>query len=124
MNAIGMYMTGNSLQIFSIFMVFTLFKTPILAMLNLQNTFKKLESEGTREKMVMVKLVFVACNLMALGLGVWKVDKMGLLPYVDVLRFDECEGFANVVDRTTRSDWLAWETAREPLERSYPMWAI
>ena len=93
-------------------------------MLNLQNTFKKLESEGTREKMVMVKLVFVACNLMALGLGVWKVDKMGLLPYVDVLRFDECEGFANVVDRTTRSDWLAWETAREPLERSYPMWAI
>merc|ERR1711981_1173915 len=81
MNAIGMYMTGNSLQIFSIFMVFTLFKTPILAMLNLQNTFKKLESEGTR-------------------------DKMGLLPYVDVLRFDECEGFANVVDRTTRSDWL------------------
>ena len=25
-----MYMTGNSLQIFSIFMVFTLFKTPVM----------------------------------------------------------------------------------------------
>lgn len=29
MNAFGMYMTGNTLQIFSIFMVFTLFKAPI-----------------------------------------------------------------------------------------------
>ena len=82
MNAIGMYMTGNSLQIFSIFMVFTLFKTPIMALLNIQNTFARLESEGTRDKMWQVKVVFLACNLMALGLGVWKVDKMGLLPYV------------------------------------------
>lgn len=28
---------------------------------------------------------------------------------------------ANILgDRTTRSDWLAWETAREPLERAIP----
>lgn len=104
MNAIGMYMTGNSLQIFSIMMVFMLFKTPLTAILNLNNTFRMLESPGTKDKMLMVKLCFVACNLLAVGLGVWKVDKMGLLP-------------------TTRSDWLAWETAREPLERAYPAWA-
>jgi hypothetical protein len=82
MNAIGMYMTGNSLQIFSIMMVFMLFKTPITAVMNIQNTFARLETEGTREKMWQVKAVFVLCNLMALALGVWKVDKMGLLPYV------------------------------------------
>ncbi|OTA22303.1 hypothetical protein BTJ68_14731 [Hortaea werneckii EXF-2000] len=100
MNAFGMYMTGNSLQIFSIMMVFMLFKTPITALLNVQGTFARLETEGNKSQMVMVKLAFIGCNLLALGLGIWKVNGMGLLP-------------------TTRSDWLAWELPREPIERAY-----
>ncbi|KAF2774507.1 hypothetical protein EJ03DRAFT_323073 [Teratosphaeria nubilosa] len=99
MNAIGMYMTGNSLQIFSIMMVFMLFKNPVTAVLNIQATFRALESEGNRQQMVLVKLAFVGCNLLALALGVWKVNGMGLLP-------------------TTRSDWLAWEGERVPRERA------
>ena len=31
---------------------------------------------------------------------------------------DGSEKFTNAVRRTTRSDWLAWEPAREPLERT------
>ncbi|SPQ22988.1 b27284f9-0714-4c07-898b-ca257c1f4914 [Thermothielavioides terrestris] len=54
MTAIMMYMSGNSLQIFSL------------------------------------KLAYVVMQLVALALGIWKVNSMGLLP-------------------TTRSDWLAWE---------------
>ncbi|KAK5117923.1 hypothetical protein LTR85_008697 [Meristemomyces frigidus] len=100
MNAIGMYMSGNSLQIFSIMMVFMLFKGPITAVLNIQSTFQRLETETNRTQMLGVKAAFVGCNLLALALGLWKVNGMGLLP-------------------TTRSDWLAWETAREPLERAY-----
>ncbi|KAL9527906.1 ER membrane protein complex subunit [Sphaerulina musiva] len=104
MNAIGMYMTGNGLQIFSIMMVFMLFKGPIQAVLNIQNTFSRLESPGNKEQMIMVKLAFIGCNLLALALGIWKVNAMGLLP-------------------TTRSDWLAWESAREPIERAiYVQW--
>ncbi len=80
MSAIGMWMTGNSLQIFSIFMVWTLFKTPVQALLGMQGNFARFESEGTKGRLWMVKLVFVVCNLLALGLGVYKVDKMGLLP--------------------------------------------
>ncbi|PNS21721.1 hypothetical protein CAC42_1575 [Sphaceloma murrayae] len=91
MNAIGMYMTGNSLQIFSIMMVFMLFKTPITAIFNIQPMFVKFESEGTKSQLLGVKLVYIATNLLALALGIWKVNGMGLLP-------------------TTRSDWLAWET--------------
>ncbi|KAF2748662.1 transmembrane protein 85 [Sporormia fimetaria CBS 119925] len=101
MNAIGMYMTGNSLQIFSIFMVFTLFKTPVMAVLALQRTFAPFETPGTSGRMIGVKLVYVLMNLMMLGLGVWKVNKMGLLP-------------------TTRSDWLAWEGERTWSERAVP----
>ncbi|KAK3116000.1 hypothetical protein LTR53_004114 [Teratosphaeriaceae sp. CCFEE 6253] len=102
MNAIGMYMTGNSLQIFSIMMVFMLFKAPIQAILNIQNTFQRLETDSNRQQMLGVKAAFIGCNLLALALGIWKVNGMGLLP-------------------TTRSDWLAWETAREPIERAYFM---
>ncbi|CAK4033404.1 ER membrane complex subunit 4 [Lecanosticta acicola] len=100
MNAIGMYMTGNSLQIFSIMMVFMLFKAPVQAIFNIQGTFQRLESGGNKQQMILVKLAFIGCNLLALALGIWKVNGMGLLP-------------------TTRSDWLAWESAREPLERAY-----
>lgn len=80
MNAIGMYMTGNSLQIFSIMMVFMLFKAPVQALLSVQQTFARLETDGNKGQMVLVKAAFVACNFLALGLGVWKVNAMGLLP--------------------------------------------
>ncbi|KAI9692898.1 MAG: hypothetical protein M1822_004892 [Bathelium mastoideum] len=99
MNGIMMYMSGNSLQIFSIMMVWMLFKNPITAIVNINPTFARFETEGTKANMLLVKLIFVATNLLALALGIWKVNGMGLLP-------------------TTRSDWLAWEAEREPLERA------
>ncbi|KAA8650550.1 hypothetical protein EYZ11_002100 [Aspergillus tanneri] len=100
MNAIMMYMSGNSLQIFSIMMVFMLFKTPIQGIINTNMAFAKFDTEGTRGKLLAVKAVYVLMQLVLLGLGVWKVNAMGLLP-------------------TTRSDWLAWESERQPLERTY-----
>ncbi len=99
MNAIMMYMSGNSLQIFSIMMVFMLFKNPIQGLLQTNTVFTRFETEGTRKTLWMVKAMYVAMNLVALGLGIWKVNGMGLFP-------------------TTRSDWLAWETERVPLERA------
>ncbi|KAG9680060.1 hypothetical protein KCU87_g223, partial [Aureobasidium melanogenum] len=78
MNAFGMYMSGNSLQIFSIMMVFMLFKGPIQALINIQNVFSRFETEGTRDRLIMVKLAYVACNFLALALGIWKVNGMAL----------------------------------------------
>ncbi|KAK2765170.1 hypothetical protein FQN54_008869 [Arachnomyces sp. PD_36] len=100
MNGIMMYMSGNSLQIFSIMMVFMLFKGPIQGLLNTNAAFVKFETDGTRAKLRAVKLVYVLMQFVLLGVGIWKVNAMGLLP-------------------TTRSDWLAWESEREPLERAY-----
>ena len=80
MNAIGMYMTGNSLQIFSIMMVFMLFKAPIQALINVQPTFQRLETDSNKQQMILVKAAFVGCNFLALALGIWKVNGMGLLP--------------------------------------------
>ena len=80
MNAIMMYMSGNSLQIFSIMMVFMLFKNPIVALTTVNGTFSRFETEGTKGKLVLVKLCYVALQLGILALGVWKVNGMGLLP--------------------------------------------
>jgi len=103
--SIGMYMTGNSLQIFSIFMVFTLFKTPLTAIVNIQQQFQRYETDGTKEKMLGIKVVYVLVNLAMVALGLYKVNAMGLLP-------------------NTRSDWLAWESERTALERAFPVWDI
>jgi ER membrane protein complex subunit 4 len=78
--SLGMYMSGNSLQIFSIMMVFMLFKNPITAILNIQRTFIPFETAGNKDQMLLVKLVFVATNGLLLALGIWKVNGMGLLP--------------------------------------------
>ncbi|MCJ1366068.1 hypothetical protein MMC16_005193 [Acarospora aff. strigata] len=99
MNAIMMYMSGNSLQIFSIMMVFMLFKAPLQGLISTNQVFTRFETEGTRGRLWMVKATYVLMQLVALSLGIWKVNGMGLLP-------------------TTASDWLAWETARQPLERA------
>lgn len=85
MNAIMMYMSGNSLQIFSIMMVFMLFKGPIQGLINTSTVFAKFETEGTRGKLLGVKAVYILMQLGLLALGVWKVNAMGLLPYVPVL---------------------------------------
>ncbi|KAL5113529.1 hypothetical protein ACEQ8H_008594 [Pleosporales sp. CAS-2024a] len=101
MNAFGMYMTGNTLQIFSVFMVYSLFKTPVMAVVALPRTFAPFETPGTAGRLIGVKIVYVLCNMLMLGLGIWKVNAMGLLP-------------------TTRSDWLAWEAERTWSERAVP----
>lgn len=80
MTAIMMYMSGNSLQIFSIMMVFMAFKNPIMGVLGTNQAFERFESSGNRGKMLQAKAAYVAMQLVALALGIWKVNAMGLLP--------------------------------------------
>lgn len=97
MTAIMMYMTGNSLQIFSIMMVFMAFKNPLMGLVGTNQAFEKFETDTNRAKMLQAKLAYVVMQLVALAVGLYKVNAMGLLP-------------------TTRSDWLMWEAQRDPLE--------
>ncbi|KAI1074653.1 hypothetical protein F5B20DRAFT_432291 [Whalleya microplaca] len=99
MTAIMMYMSGNSLQIFSIMMVFMAFKNPLMGIIGTNQAFERFESETNKTKIIQAKLAYVAMQMVALAVGIWKVNAMGLLP-------------------TTRSDWLAWEALREPLEHA------
>ena len=63
-------------------MVVMAFKNPVMGLMATNQAFDRFESDGTKEKLMMVKLVYVAMQLLALGLGIWKVNQMGLLPCV------------------------------------------
>ncbi|QPG94883.1 hypothetical protein C2857_007203 [Epichloe festucae Fl1] len=99
MTGIMMYMSGNSLQIFSIMMVFMAFKNPIAGLMATNQAFEKFQSEKNAAQVLQTKLVYVAMQLVALAVGIWKVNSMGLLP-------------------TTRSDWLMWEPLRESVDKA------
>ena len=94
-------MTGSSLQVFTIILLVTLFRTPITALASLPRAFAPYTTPSTAPRLLPAKAVYVVVNLVAIGLGVWKINQMGLLP-------------------TTRSDWLAWEGERTWAERAVP----
>ena len=80
MTAFMMYMSGNGLQIFSIMMVVMAFKNPIMGMIATNSAFQRFESPGTVNQLWWIKVVYMWMQVLALGLGVWKVNQMGLLP--------------------------------------------
>lgn len=80
MTAFMMYMSGNTLQMFSIMMVAMAFKNPVMGLMATNQAFERFESEGTRSKLMAVKGVYVWMQILALCLGIWKVNGMGLLP--------------------------------------------
>jgi len=61
-------------------MVTMAFKNPIMGMLATNQAFERFESEGNKSSLVMVKAVYVGMQILALALGIWKVNGMGLLP--------------------------------------------
>ncbi|CUS08084.1 unnamed protein product [Tuber aestivum] len=99
MNAIMMYMSGNTLQIFSIMMTVMLFMNPLKALSTVGSTFARFDNERTHTRLWPVKLAYIGLQIATIALGIWKVNGMGLLP-------------------TTPSDWLAWERERQSLELS------
>lgn len=80
MNAIMMYMSGNSLQIFSVMMTFMLFMNPLKALFSVGSTFARFENDRTKSRLFVVKLAYIALQFVTIALGIWKVNGMGLLP--------------------------------------------
>lgn len=116
MTAIMMYMSGNSLQIFSIMMVFMAFKNPIVGLMSTNQVFERFQTDSNGGQILQTKLVYVAMQFVALAVGIWKINSMGLLPYVEqqLVYIETCTD----MHRTTRSDWMMWEPLREPVERA------
>ncbi|CEP09279.1 hypothetical protein [Parasitella parasitica] len=110
MNAIMIYMSGTSLQIFTVMVTAMLFFNPVKAIMTTQQrnhvAFSRFESDTTntiqaksqtKVDLTMPKLTFIGLHIITILLGVYKVNAMGLLP-------------------NTTSDWLAFIKPKEILE--------
>jgi hypothetical protein len=76
MNAFMMYMSGSTLNIFSISTTSTAILTPIASIFKLEQMFGKFEEVDTQ----MAKLIYVGLNLVWLAIGMYKLSAMRLLP--------------------------------------------
>ncbi|KAI6164163.1 hypothetical protein EDD17DRAFT_1562526 [Pisolithus thermaeus] len=104
MQAFMLYMSGGGVQIFSMGIVFMLLLTPFKNVAGMNAgafaPFAPASSNSTSwNTLPLQKLVYVACNLLTLSVGLWKCRSMGLLP-------------------TGTGDWLAFETRGQPPEIS------
>ncbi|KAJ0989845.1 hypothetical protein J5N97_008201 [Dioscorea zingiberensis] len=73
-----MWMAGNTVHLFSIGITFSALWQPISALQSVGKVFEPYKDP--RVDTLAPKLLFIALNLAAMGLGVWKLNTLGLLP--------------------------------------------
>ncbi|KAI9224900.1 hypothetical protein BC828DRAFT_372332 [Blastocladiella britannica] len=88
MNLFMMYMSGNSLQIFTILITVMMFWNPIKSLMSLDKAFDPIARSGSVQ-LFMPKAMFIAVNIGNMMIAMYKCAQMGLLP-------------------TSDSDWLAF----------------
>lgn len=81
--ALMLWMSGSSIQIFSIMMTGMALWQPLKALATMNEPFRNLEKdEGVNLRNA--KLIYVSLQLLALAVGLYKCSTMGLLPLTSV----------------------------------------
>eukprot|EP01117_Protostelium_nocturnum_P005938 TRINITY_DN2136_c0_g1_i1.p1 TRINITY_DN2136_c0_g1~~TRINITY_DN2136_c0_g1_i1.p1 ORF type:complete len:167 (-),score=59.03 TRINITY_DN2136_c0_g1_i1:38-538(-) len=91
------WMSGNSVNIFSIMITLYSFINPVKAILSLNSVFNRFEDPAN--SLLLAKLLYVAINMVTVIIAVYKFTVLGLLP-------------------TTASDWSSYLPIKDPLEFS------
>uniref|UniRef100_A0A7S0GI69 ER membrane protein complex subunit 4 n=2 Tax=Proboscia inermis TaxID=420281 RepID=A0A7S0GI69_9STRA len=99
MNGFMMYMSGKSLNLFSISITSMALLSPLKAIFNMGIAFKPFEDPDGKVDLQTAKLAYVALNLLWLIVGLYKMSNMRLLP-------------------TTSADWSGSVVWKEMLEGS------
>lgn len=80
MNAFMMYMSGSQLNMWSITVVSGAIANPIKSLLSVNSAFSRFEDPSGKVDLNMPKLVYCVLNMIWLGVGLYKMSKMRLLP--------------------------------------------
>merc|ERR1712238_3564 len=80
MNAFMLWMSGRHLNIFSISITTMAITSPVLGILGVGNAFRSCEDPDGKVDLTSSKALFVLINLAWLGLGLYKMATMKLLP--------------------------------------------
>ncbi|GAA0165535.1 hypothetical protein LIER_20916 [Lithospermum erythrorhizon] len=73
-----MWMAGSTVHLFSIGITFSALWQPISALQGVGKVFEPFKDKNV--DLLLPKLVYIALNLVGLGIGVWKLNTLGLLP--------------------------------------------
>ncbi|XP_074280441.1 uncharacterized protein LOC141605525 [Silene latifolia] len=73
-----MWMAGSTVHLFSIGITFSALWQPISALQGVGKVFEPYKD--SKVDLLLPKVVYIALNLVGLGLGVWKLNTLGLLP--------------------------------------------
>uniref|UniRef100_A0A7N1A710 ER membrane protein complex subunit 4 n=1 Tax=Kalanchoe fedtschenkoi TaxID=63787 RepID=A0A7N1A710_KALFE len=73
-----MWMAGNTVHLFSIGITFSALWQPLSALQGVGKVFEPYKDN--KVDLLGPKLLFIALNLAAMGMGVWKLNSLGLLP--------------------------------------------
>lgn len=76
MQAVMLYMSGSQLNMFSINVTTMAILSPLSAIFTVDQTFRKVQDADLQ----MPKLIYLALNLVFLGIGLYKMSSMRLLP--------------------------------------------
>jgi hypothetical protein len=74
------YMSGTHITIWSMMMTGNGLVTPLNQISNVNKQFKRFESKDNSVDLTTPKLIFIALNLASLGVALYKMKAMGLLP--------------------------------------------
>jgi hypothetical protein len=77
--AFMLWMSGSSLQIFSIMMTALAVMQPLRALLAVNSVFAAFNDLGTQQ-LIAPKIVYLAINTFFFGVGLWQCSRMGLFP--------------------------------------------
>ena len=80
MQGFMMYMSGSSINIWSMMVVGHAFYNPIKALLSIDAAFARYASVDAEIDLTLPKLAFIGCNAAMLALALWKLNTMRLLP--------------------------------------------
>lgn len=78
--AFMLWMSGSTLQIFSIMMISMAFLNPIRAIGGIESTFSRFEAGEVKLNLRLPKLIFLGFQLLSLCLALYKASTLGLLP--------------------------------------------
>jgi len=90
MNAFMLWMSGSTLQIFSIMMVAMSLWRPFSALFSVNQQFARYAASNVN--MTLPKLIYLVLNMVGVGIALYKCQTLGILPnasdwaFVDVVR--------------------------------------
>eukprot|EP01083_Nonionella_stella_P140755 432315_1 len=80
MSGLMMWLSGSTMSIFTLMMMTMVMINPTTALFGVQSAFARYETKDNWKTLWGPKLVFIALNLACVGIGVWKLNVLGLLP--------------------------------------------